>query len=146
MRRHPVRVGAIAAIVLLLAGVAGGLPLRAEEAAEGDDASEAPVKRIRMYVENWRFIPKEIRVTQGTRVVIDFESRDSPHAFVIKKGYKIKVPLGEDEKKRFEFVADKAGKFRFYCGRPCGNGCAKMNGTLYVDAVEDESSEDKGAE
>ena len=99
-------------------------------AAEAEDGP--PVRQIKMYAENWRWTPDEIRVPVGTKIVIDFESRDASHSFVMK-GYKLKVPLPQDKTKRIEFVADKPGKFRWRCGRPCGDGCAKMTGVLFVE-------------
>jgi len=107
-------------------------PARAQDEEALTAAPDEPVKQIRMYAENWKWTPKTIRVTKGTRLSIDFESRDASHSFDLKS-YKIKVPLPEGSKKHFEFVADKVGEFRFKCGRPCGNGCAKMTGTLIVE-------------
>ena len=101
-------------------------------AAEGADVPTVPVKKIKLYVENWKFIPNVIRVKQGTKVVIDFVSRDASHSFVLK-GYKLKVPLPEGKTGKVEFVADKVGTFGWRCGRPCGNGCPKMTGKLIVE-------------
>lgn len=98
----------------------------------GEPAEAIPVKRIKMYAENWRWVPNVVRVAEGTRVVIDFVSRDASHSFVLK-GYRIKVPLPEGTEKRFEFVADRKGEFKWRCGRPCGDGCAKMTGKLIVE-------------
>lgn len=99
---------------------------------ETEPAEERPTKRIKMYAENWRWVPNVIRVAEGTRVVIDFVSRDASHSFVLKD-YRIKVPLPERSEKRFEFVADKKGEFKWRCGRPCGDGCPKMVGKLIVE-------------
>ncbi|NIM60615.1 MAG: hypothetical protein GTO30_02900 [Acidobacteria bacterium] len=84
-----------------------------------------------MYARNWDWTPDEIRVKKGTRIVIDFVSEDANHAFELK-AYKIKVNLPQDKRGQIDFVADKVGKFRWRCSRPCGNGCAKMTGTLVV--------------
>jgi len=100
----------------------------AETAAEAD---ETPVKKVKMYARNWEWVPNEIRVKKGTRVVIDFISEDANHGFELK-GYKIKVSLPQDKRGQVEFVADKVGTFRWRCSRPCGNGCAKMTGELIV--------------
>jgi heme/copper-type cytochrome/quinol oxidase subunit 2 len=85
-----------------------------------------------MYAENWRWVPNVVRVPVGGRVVIDFESRDASHSFVLK-AYGLKVPLPEGKSGHVEFVADRKGEFRWFCGRPCGDGCAKMTGTLIVE-------------
>ena len=97
-----------------------------------EEPEEIPIKKIKMYAENWRWIPSVIRVTEGTRVIIDFVSRDASHSFVLK-AYGLKVPLPERSERRVEFVADRKGEFRWRCGRPCGDGCPKMNGKLVVE-------------
>ncbi len=125
----------LAALVLLLAA-GTGVGFLAEETEEG----EQPVKQIRMYAENWKWTPNTIRVTVGTRVEVEVTNHDSPHRFDLK-AYSLKVPLREGEPTKFSFVADKPGKFRWKCGRPCGNGCPKMTGTLIVEeAASDEGS------
>lgn len=107
------------------------VPLVAQDAASPAQ-DERPVKQIKMVAENWKWTPDVIRVKLGTRVVIDFDSYDASHSFVLK-AYKIKVPLPEGKHGKVEFVADKAGEFTWRCGRPCGDGCAKMRGKLIVE-------------
>ena len=85
-----------------------------------------------MYAENWKWTPDTIKVPVGTKLRIQFESRDASHSFNLK-AYKIKLPLPEGTKDELEFVADKVGEFKWYCGRPCGNGCNKMVGKLIVE-------------
>jgi len=104
-----------------------------EPAAEAETVEEErPLRRFKMTADNWAWTPNEIRVAQGTRVRIEFQSYDASHSFVLK-AYGIKVALPEGKTGEVEFVADKVGKFRWKCGRPCGNGCAKMTGKLYVE-------------
>ena len=135
-----VRTLLILAIVLLVLAAAGpraavpgevaveGTPTTAVAVAEEE---EAPVKRVKMWARNWKWTPDSIRVKKGTRVIIDFISEDASHAFQLK-AYKIKVNLPQDTRGQVEFIADKAGEFRWRCSRPCGNGCPKMTGTLTV--------------
>jgi len=119
---------------LLLSGGSGPLAQSTEPEPVGEEgASEKiPVKQIKMRVENWKWTPSTIRVKQGTRLEIDVKSYDASHSFVLK-GYGLKVALPEDSENRIEFVADKPGEFKWKCGRPCGNGCAKMRGLLIVE-------------
>ncbi|MCP3979882.1 MAG: hypothetical protein GY716_11285 [bacterium] len=116
-------------LLAVLALIAFG-PALAEEPTE-PAGEEIPVKRIKMYAENWKWSPDVIRVKQGTKLSIEFESFDAPHAFHLK-AYGIKVSLPEGKKTHYEFVVDKAGEFRWRCSRPCGNGCPKMRGKLIV--------------
>ncbi len=89
-------------------------------------------KRFKVIAEDWKWEPREIRVTLGTLVHIDFESYDRSRSFDIKE-LGIKVPLSQDKLVTFEFLADRKGEFRWICGRPCGDGCPKMAGKLIVE-------------
>jgi heme/copper-type cytochrome/quinol oxidase subunit 2 len=101
-------------------------------ATEGEAEAKQPVKEIRLYAENWKWIPNKIQVKQGTLVKVEVRNSDAPHRFDLKD-YDLKVSLPEGETVHFEFVADKVGTFRWKCGRPCGNGCPKMRGELVVE-------------
>jgi len=118
---------------ILAAGVMG--------VVAGDEAplqqAEAPVLEMKIYAGNWSWEPNMIRAKLGTRVILHIENRDAPHSFMLK-AYRLKVALPQDKTTTLEFIADKAGEFKWRCGRPCGNGCAKMRGTLLV--LEPESS------
>jgi len=131
----------LSALAVLLACCYAGPVLAQEEPAEpareevgktGEEEEEAPVKFIKMYVEEWKWSPSEIRVEQGTRLKIEFYSYEASRRFDLK-AYKIKVPLPQDKTVTYEFVADKKGEFKFRCGRPCGDGCAKLVGKLIVE-------------
>ena len=128
---------ALALAALVLAGFAPAF--RAQEAPEPEpDAVAAPVeeqlpvKFIKLYVQEWKWTPNEIRVPVGTRIKIEALSYDSSRRFDLK-AYKLKVALPQDKLVTFEFTADKVGTFRWKCGRPCGNGCAKLTGKLIVE-------------
>jgi heme/copper-type cytochrome/quinol oxidase subunit 2 len=115
------------ATALLFAGALVSTPLLAAE--EEDDA---PRKVIKMTVENFKWVPDEIAVAEGTHVVLQIRSYDATHRFDLKKPYNLKVLLPQDETTEVEFVAKHVGKFKWKCGRPCGNGCPKMTGKLTV--------------
>ena len=124
--RRPVGFAFLAAALLLL-------PVAAAPAAEEPETpeKEIPTKTINLDVENWKWTPNRIRVHQGTKVVLKIFSYDATHRFDLK-AYGLKVPLPQDKTTRVEFVADKAGEFKWKCGRPCGNGCPKLTGKLTV--------------
>ena len=106
------------------------------DAESSEDAEELPQKTIKMIASNWRWQPDVIRVAVGTRVRIEFQSFDASHSFVLK-GFGVKEPLPQGKPGLVEFVADKPGEFRWRCGRPCGNGCAKMGGKLIVQSGDE---------
>jgi heme/copper-type cytochrome/quinol oxidase subunit 2 len=129
-KRSAVTVLLIGSMLLLAGGVA-----TAQDEGEGAE-QDIPTKHIKMDAENWQWIPNKIRVVEGTKVIIDIKNVDAPHRFDLK-AYRLKVKLPQDKTTRVEFVADKPGEFMFYCGRPCGDGCPKMAGKLYVVAREE---------
>ena|GEM_PF-3421585 len=114
------------AATMLLAGLAGA-PLLAD-----DTEAEAPTKTIKMTVENFKWVPKQIRVAKGSKVVLQIRSYDATHRFDLKKPYDLKVVLPQGTTTTVEFVASHVGTFKWKCGRPCGNGCPKMTGKLTV--------------
>lgn len=120
---------ALAAIVMCSILLMSEMPTIAQEATE--DIPEVPTKLIKMQARNWFWDPEQIRVKKGTRLVIEIESLDAPHAFQLK-AFGVKVNLPQDKKTQVEFVADKVGEFSWRCSRPCGNGCPKMRGKLVV--------------
>ena len=118
----------IVGMTLLLASLA-----LAQAPAPEAPAPEAkrPVREFNLFVKEWSWEPGTLRVKQGSHVVLHIESLDGARSFALKP-YGLKVPLPEGERVTVEFDADKAGTFEFKCGRPCGNGCAKLRGTLTV--------------
>jgi heme/copper-type cytochrome/quinol oxidase subunit 2 len=104
--------------------------LRAQDEGEG-----AEVRRFRMDVENWQWIPDQIVVPLGAKVVIEIRSYHATHRFDLKD-YGLRVVLPQDQTTTVEFVANKAGTFKWRCGRPCGDGCPRMTGTLVVSTAE----------
>ena len=114
-------------ILMILTAALFPVPAAEETVADG----EMPVLEMKVYAGNWSWDPNLIRVRKGTRVILHIQNRDAPHSFWLK-AYRLKVALPQDKTTTVEFVADKAGEFLWRCGRPCGNGCAKMRGTLVV--------------
>ncbi len=135
---RPARASALAAAsaLTLAVAVAAALLLGGPLAVAAQEGEGPPDKTIRVYADTWEFTPSTIRVPQGTKLTLQFESRGASHSFRIKKGYDIHVKLPEGSKKEFTFVADKAGTFTYFCARPCGDGCPKMYGELIVEPAE----------
>ncbi|HVG84064.1 MAG TPA: hypothetical protein VM820_06075, partial [Vicinamibacterales bacterium] len=64
-------------------------------------------------------------------VRITLRSEDRPHSFVID-AYRIVKRAGSGQTISFEFRADQAGAFAFYCNLTSDPGCRDMKGTLVV--------------
>jgi len=145
MRSRDVICRSVLAVLLGLVVVCAAGPVLAQESTPGQEqerqqeqeqkkkaGDERPEKFIKVYVENWKWTPDVIRVEQGTLLKIEFLSYEASRRFDLP-AYKIKLPLPQDKPVSFEFVADKKGEFKFRCGRPCGDGCAKLKGKLIVE-------------
>ena len=94
--------------------------------------AKRPVRTFQVYGDNWEFLPNVIQVKKGDHVVLKLRAYRASRSFVLK-AYKIDVLMPQDEDVKVEFDADKAGTFPFKCGRPCGDGCAKLRGKLIVE-------------
>ena len=126
------RLQVVGTFLLILAGVVAAAP-RAEDApAPSPDAKQArPVREFNLFAKEWSWDPQTLRVKKGSHVILHIESLDGARSFALKP-YGLTVPLPEGERVTVEFDADQEGTFEFKCGRPCGNGCAKLRGTLTV--------------
>jgi len=125
----------IAMALCLLSCAAAGAEGVAAVQESAEPAAPPRVKEIKMFAENWKWTPNTIRVAQGTLLRIRIENIEAPHRFKMK-GYNLNVPLPEGKTTTIEIQADQAGTFRWYCSRPCGNGCPKMTGKLIVEAAD----------
>lgn len=77
------------------------------------------------------FSPSNISVNRNDLVKITFTAADMPHSFTIDD-YRIVKRAGAGQTVMFEFRADKAGPFPFYCNLSQDAKCKDMKGTLTV--------------
>ena len=72
--------------------------------------------------DEWRFLPEEIEINRGDRVIMTVINKDSyDHGIAIDAlGVSQRMPANSTI--RVEFVATQAGGFPFYCSVPCGEG------------------------
>lgn len=77
---------------------------------------------------------QEIRVTQDDLVKITLSAGDVPHSFTLSE-YRIQKRVEPGRDVSFEFRAEKAGRFEFYCSLT-NDGCRErgMVGALIVVA------------
>lgn len=95
-------------------------------------AAKRAVRHFSLFADNWSWTPDVIRVKQGAHVVLKLKAFRASRSFELK-AYKLNVLIPQDDEVTVEFDADQKGEFPFRCGRPCGDGCAKMRGTFIVD-------------
>ena len=77
------------------------------------------------------FTPDQLDVTQDDLVKITLTSEDVPASFAID-AYRIIKRVAGKTSVTFEFRADQAGTFPFYCNLTKDAGCKDMKGTLNV--------------
>ncbi len=132
MLRSGSRPGVVAlpATVVLVAITAAGAVLAGQDRHEFE-----VVARKYAYRVSGADAP-EIRVAQNDLVRITFSTEDIPHSFTIEdtqaSHYRTMKRAEPGKPVSWDFRADSAGRFRFYCSLTIDDGCKKMQGTLIV--------------
>jgi heme/copper-type cytochrome/quinol oxidase subunit 2 len=94
-----------------------------------DQAPTAKLFAVRAH--RYAFEPARIEVSQDDLVKIELKTDDIAHSLTIDE-YRIAKRVGPGAPVTFEFRADKAGTFPFYCSLQVEDGCRKMRGVLVV--------------
>ena len=98
----------------------------------GMGAQEGSVRReFEVSARRYAFAPSVIEVQQDDLVRIRLRAEDIPHSFTVDE-YRIAKRAGAGQTVTFEFRADRAGTFPFYCNLSLDEGCRKMRGQLVV--------------
>ena len=104
--------------------VAGAIVAAAQE--QGPTA-----KPFAVTARRYRFEPARIEVTQDDLVKIELKTEDIAHSWTVDD-YRIAKRVSPGHPVTFEFRADKAGTFPFYCDLKTEDGCRQMKGELVV--------------
>lgn len=92
-----------------------------------------PDRSIRITAERFTFSPSRITLQQGEVAELIITSEDTDHGFHIPAaGINAAVPQAGKGELRIRFAADKKGRYRFECSRPCGAGHNLMRGEIVV--------------
>ncbi len=92
----------------------------------------APTRRaFTVVAAEGRFEPDRIEVAKNDLVTITLRSEGGPHSFAID-AYRVMKRAGAGETISFEFRADQAGRFEYYCSLSSDPQCRAMKGTLVV--------------
>lgn len=98
--------------------------------SQSSSTATAQTISISVTGQNYSFTPKEITVSKGSLVKINFTAKDSSHTFTLPD-FDIDTGLVSPGSSRsVQFVASKAGTFQFYCIPHKSMG---MTGTLKVE-------------
>ena len=103
-----------------------------------DKVAEKPKKDLPSLVEfditakQWSFEPGTIKVKQGDNVRMKVKSVDVTHGIRLPE-FGVSETLKSGKTVEINFLADKKGKFSFFCSVQCGSGHGNMKGTLIVE-------------
>lgn len=117
-RQSPSRVWLLMATVALVTAAASAQP------------RDTP-RTFTVDAHKYAFQPARIEVDQNDLVKIVFHSGDIAHSFTID-AYRISKRAAAGGTVTFEFRADTAGTFPFYCDLRIDQGCRRMRGELVV--------------
>jgi heme/copper-type cytochrome/quinol oxidase subunit 2 len=88
-------------------------------------------KPFSISAHRYAFAPARIEVNQDDLVRIQLRTDDIAHSLTIDE-YRIAKRVGPGHPVTFEFRADRAGTFPFYCSLQVEDGCRRMRGALVV--------------
>jgi heme/copper-type cytochrome/quinol oxidase subunit 2 len=96
--------------------------------AQGQGPTE---KLFSVSAHRYAFEPTRIEVNQDDLVTIELRTVDIAHSLTIDD-YRIAKRVGPGQPVTFEFRADRAGTFPYYCNLQGEDGCRQMRGVLVV--------------
>ncbi|MFN8063007.1 MAG: cupredoxin domain-containing protein [Vicinamibacterales bacterium] len=105
---------------------------RAREAsAAGAQTGADGRKQFSIHAKRYAFEPNRLEVDLHDLVKIELVAEDIPHSFALE-AYRILKRVRPGDTASFEFLADRAGTFPFYCSLTIDEGCRRMRGELVV--------------
>ena len=117
----------------LATGLAGWTASGALAAAAGTRVGQdAQVREVRVVARRFSYSPSRIEVQEGDLVKVTLEAEDIPHSFNVDDPYRIAKRAAPGNPVVFEFRADQAGSFPYYCNLTAEDGCRQMRGELVV--------------
>lgn len=94
---------------------------------------------VNMTAVRSHFVPEHVEINEGDhvtwRIVSTETAIDATHGFCIG-GYNVNLSLEPGEYAEFEFVADKAGTYPFYCTEFCSALHLEMMGYLHIKPTD----------
>lgn len=72
--------------------------------------------------DEWRFIPEEIDVDRGDKVVMTIVNEDDYDHGISIDAFGVSQRMPANETIKLEFIATQPGEFPLYCSVPCGEG------------------------
>jgi heme/copper-type cytochrome/quinol oxidase subunit 2 len=100
-------------------------------AAAGAQDQGPTTRPFNVAARRYAFDPPRIEVNQDDLVRVTLAADDIAHSFTID-AYRIAKRANPGHAVTFEFRADQAGTFPFYCNLKLDDGCRRMRGELLV--------------
>ncbi len=125
---------ALAPVAVIVPTLLGGSEAARATAGPGPAMQEAhrPPVEVTVVARKYTFSPDRIQVDQDDIVKITLKAEDIPHSFTIDKPYLIAKRAAPGRPVTFEFRADQAGTFTYYCNITTDDRCKEMRGELVV--------------
>jgi len=96
-----------------------------------DAREQAKVVEVTVDGDHYTFAPPRIEVQKDDLVKITFHAKDIAHSFTVD-AYRIAKRAAAGQTVVFEFRADQAGNFPFYCNLTQDDKCKQMKGEIVV--------------
>jgi len=95
-------------------------------------AHKQPPQRINITMKKYEFVPAEVHVKRGQRVLFVVTSADTQHGFHVE-AFGINEPVKKGQTAEVEFESDRAGTFPMNCSIICGAMHDDMVGKIVVE-------------
>jgi heme/copper-type cytochrome/quinol oxidase subunit 2 len=118
-------------LCVMLAVIAGPSPAQTAGHAPGVQIQGPTERPFSVTARRYTFLPVRLEVFEGDLVKIELRTEDIAHSLTIDD-YRIAKRVGPGQPVTFEFRAERAGTFPFYCDLQTESGCRKMRGELVV--------------
>ena len=118
-------------VIGLVAAAAAGALLLQPRRSTADQRTDPTTRTFSLTASRYHFEPARIEVAQDDLVKIELRTEDIAHSWTVD-AYRIAKRVGPGSPVTFEFRADKAGSFPFYCNLLTEDGCRQMRGELVV--------------
>lgn len=83
----------------------------------------------------WRFVPEDIEVLRGDRVVMTAVNEDDYDHGIAIDAFGISQRMPASSTIKIEFVATQVGDFPFICSVPCGEGIVDGKKRTHFDMI-----------
>ena len=114
-----------------IAVIVGCLGVLAALWSATDAREQGNVVEVTVDGDHYTFAPARIEVQKDDLVKITFHAKDIAHSFTVD-AYRIAKRAAAGQTVVFEFRADQAGNFPFYCNLTQDDKCKQMKGEIVV--------------